>query len=85
MASSRLSLLGFVLLGCVAQAPPPAAPPRVGLANPASVFCIEQGGRLEIRNTPAGQVGFCVFPDGREVEEWAFWRAHHPPPPPPPK
>jgi uncharacterized protein len=85
MASSRPSLLGFVLLGCVAQAPPPAALPRVGLANPASVFCIEQGGRLEIRDTPAGQVGFCILPDGREVEEWAFWRAHHPSLPSPPK
>jgi hypothetical protein len=54
----------------------------VGLANPASVFCVARGGRLDIRTTPAGQVGICIFPDGREIEEWAFWRANHPSPGP---
>ena len=85
MASWRLSLLALAVLGCTAQAPQ-HQPPAVGLANPASVFCIKSGGRLEIRTTAAGQVGICIFPDGREMEEWAFWRAHHPQPgPPPPK
>jgi putative hemolysin len=46
-----------------------------GLANPASVYCEEQGGRVEIRNDENGnQVGICVFPDGREVDEWAYYR-----------
>lgn len=83
MACSRASLLTVALLGCTAQAPPPR-PPAIGIANPASVFCVQSGGRLEIRTMPAGQVGICIFPDGREVEEWAFWRAHHPAPPAPP-
>ena len=66
--------------------PPPDAPdetttsgaPRaedVGLPNPASVFCIESGGELEIRTeATGGQVGICVLPDGTECEEWAFYR-----------
>ena len=45
-----------------------------GLANPASVFCEENGGTLEIRDQAAGQVGYCVFPDGSECEEWAYYR-----------
>lgn len=45
-----------------------------GLPNPASVFCEEQGGVVDIRSEPAGQVGFCVFPDGSECEEWAYYR-----------
>jgi putative hemolysin len=64
-----------------APAPPPVATPAEapaagapGLANPASVFCEENGGRLEIRDTDSGQVGWCIFPDGRECEEWAFLR-----------
>jgi len=80
--ASRFSLLGLAFLGCAAQAPPASTPPRVGLANPASVFCVARGGRLDIRTTPAGQVGICIFPDGREIEEWAFWRANHPSPGP---
>jgi len=44
------------------------------LANPASVYCEEQGGELEIRDFESGQVGFCRFDDGSECEEWAFYR-----------
>ena len=46
----------------------------VGLANPASVYCEEEGGQVEIRDEAAGQAGYCVFPDGSECEEWAFFR-----------
>jgi len=44
------------------------------LANPASVFCERQGYSLEIREEAGGQVGYCVFPDGNECEEWSFKR-----------
>jgi uncharacterized protein len=46
-----------------------------GLANPASVYCQEQGGTVDIRTDESGgQVGYCVFSDGTEVEEWAYYR-----------
>ena len=45
-----------------------------GLANPASVYCEEQGGTLDMRESEAGTVGFCVFSDGYECEEWAYFR-----------
>jgi putative hemolysin len=45
------------------------------LSNPASVFCEENEGTLEIREDDSGgQVGYCVFEDGSECEEWAFFR-----------
>ena len=47
--------------------------PVSSLANPASVFCEENGGRVEIRTVNGGEVGFCVFPDGSECEEWTFF------------
>lgn len=47
---------------------------ETGLANPASVFCEEQGGTLEIRDSDEGQIGYCIFPDGSECEEWAYYR-----------
>jgi putative hemolysin len=44
------------------------------MANPASQFCVEQGYQSEIRDEAGGQVGYCLFPDGSECEEWAFYR-----------
>jgi inhibitor of cysteine peptidase len=47
-----------------------------GLANPASEFCEENGGKLEIREDDSGgQVGFCIFSDGSECEEWAYFNS----------
>ena len=48
---------------------------EIGMANPASVYCEEQGGWLEIRTADdGGQYGVCIFSDGSECEEWAFFR-----------
>ena len=55
---------------------PTAAPtePAIGMPNPASKFCVDQGYEIEIRDEAGGQVGYCLFPDGSECEEWAFYR-----------
>lgn len=57
-----------------AQAPTPTTAPVVGMPNPASVFCQQQGGKTEIRKGTDGEVGYCVFSDQSECEEWAFMR-----------
>lgn len=50
------------------------AEPEFELANSASEHCEEQGGILEIRtDEEGGQVGYCLFSDGSECEEWAFF------------
>jgi putative hemolysin len=55
------------------EAPPEEA--VIGLANPASVYCEDQGYTLEIRaDESGGEYGVCIFPDGSECEEWAFFR-----------
>lgn len=51
------------------------APTQAGMPNPASVFCEEQGNRVEIRTAADGsQSGYCIFPDGTECDEWAYFR-----------
>ncbi len=48
---------------------------KTQIANPASVYCQENGGKSEIRNNPDGsQTGYCLFENGNECEEWAFMR-----------
>lgn len=77
-----LSLAGSLLVACAtipgATTPEPSqATPEAGLGlpNPASVYCQEQGGRLEIRtDASSGQSGVCVFSDGSECDEWAYFR-----------
>lgn len=56
-----------------------ATEPLVGMANPASVFCEQQGGKSVIRkNQDGSEYGVCVFPNGKEVEEWEYFRANAP-------
>jgi len=47
---------------------------KTQLANPASVYCEEQGGTLRMEETEDGVSGICVFSDGSECEEWAYFR-----------
>jgi len=45
------------------------------MANPASVYCEEQGGELDIRTGEGdGEIGVCIFEDGSSCEEWAFYQ-----------
>jgi putative hemolysin len=49
--------------------------PPLNMPNPASVFCVENGFTLEIRTALDGsQSGVCVFTNGSECEEWAYFR-----------
>jgi len=49
--------------------------PKNELANPASKYCAEQGYNLTIRtNSDGSQTGYCIFPNGKECEEWLFFR-----------
>ena len=44
------------------------------MANPASVFCEQNGGMLDIRTAADGsQIGYCKK-SGKECEEWALYR-----------
>jgi len=44
------------------------------IANPASKFCTDNGGTLDIRTADDGsQIGYCKI-DGKECEEWSLFR-----------
>jgi putative hemolysin len=74
-------LMIFIFLtSCAAQ--PTGAPVPISteglqadMPNPASAFCVEQGYKSEIRTAADGsQSGYCIFTDGSECEEWAYFR-----------
>jgi putative hemolysin len=71
-------IVGALVVGACGAEPTPTpvateAPP--GLPNPASQYCLDQGYQLDIRTAADGsQAGYCIFPDGTECDEWAFFR-----------
>lgn len=77
----RFALLFFLFASCTpriilgpidkdASSPTPSA----GIANPASVYCEQEGGRLEMRTDEKGnQYGLCILDSGDICEEWAFF------------
>ncbi len=68
-----ISMSAAVAMGGCVQ--PEAGP--VGVANPASQYCIQLGGTLTIKDGKDGQYGVCTLPDGSEIEEWELFRRDH--------
>ena len=62
----------ILIIGCSTKIEKPKENNQV--ANPASVYCKEQSGTLEIRtNEDGSQLGYCIFEDGSECEEWSYF------------
>ncbi|GAW40642.1 hypothetical protein SH203_01042 [Brevundimonas sp. SH203] len=77
----KLALSVALPLAALAACAQPAQPtPKpIGMPNPASKYCVDSGGRLEIvTGADGGQSGMCHLPDGRVIEEWALFRSAHP-------
>lgn len=62
--------------GCSKSSDQPAPAGSAGIANPASQFCVSQGGTVEIVTDASGDQGFCNLPDGTRVDEWEYFRAN---------
>jgi putative hemolysin len=79
MKSTKILMLVLVtviltLTACKSETLQPTA--TIEIPNPASVFCKENGGTLEMRQAADGSVaGFCLFADGSECDEWAYFRS----------
>ena len=84
-----LFLLSVLVLGACRTAPATPTPTptaSTGMPNPASVYCEQQGGQVEIVTAADGsQSGLCRFPDGSSCDEWAYYRNECAPGTPPAK
>ena len=82
VALLALFFVGLLVMGCVASQN--GQPNQNGtatnnstsnLANPASVYCAQNGGASKIVTAADGsQSGLCAFPDGSQCDEWAYYR-----------
>jgi len=75
-------VLVILVCGCTQQAvtPPGTKTPTatqtiIGMPNPASVYCGQAGGTLEIKKDNSGnEYGLCTFMNGTSCEEWGLFR-----------
>ncbi len=75
-------ILVLLLTSCTGKPTPgipiPSATPAktgAGMANPAAVYCESQGYRIQPVTTADGsQSAICIFPDGSQCDEWAYFR-----------
>lgn len=62
------------------EAAPIKAETNIGMANPASVYCVDRkGGKLELKTDPkdGGVYGVCHLPNGTAIEEWKLYYNDH--------
>ena len=71
-----IATLTVVVAGCTVSGPDPML--AVGMPSPASFYCIERGGTLDIQEHADGNVTMCVLSDGTRIEEWKLYRRDHP-------
>lgn len=66
----------FLVMAFLPGATRPVA--AASLANPASQYCISIGGKLKMVRSRNGSVrADCILKNGRRIDEWALYRAHH--------
>lgn len=72
-----LMVLTTAISACASQQTDDSPKP-VGLANPASKYCISLGGKRETRKDAAGnESSVCHLPDGTAIDEWTLFRRDH--------
>ena len=72
-------ILGLLLLvGIVSCVAKENTSPSVGMPNPASKYCIDQGGKLIMKKDQDGNsYGICKLKTGEEIEEWEYFRENN--------
>lgn len=79
-----LCFVGLLVMGCVATSGVQQTQAQganvtnsvvLNMTNPASVYCVQNGGVSAILTAADGsQSGACTFPDGSQCDEWAYYR-----------
>mgnify|MGYP000856096760 FL=1 len=83
MMKYLLLALALPLAACTTKATqpdPPMLPHAVGMANPASVYCLDKGGEQIPVQSPQGVRTECKLPGGEVIDEWDLYRRDHPQP-----
>lgn len=65
----------LILLGCSTSYAPPAPKIIGGKGNPATLHCLDKGGKsIAMKDKDGGEYAKCQLPSGELIEEWEFYR-----------
>lgn len=65
-----IGLLAILVTACAKQN-------TINKANPASEYCENIGGTVQIVKDPKGAYGLCHLPNGDIVDEWALYNSNN--------
>lgn len=68
-AAVAAGLTAFALAACGGGSDPA---PEDTMNNPASAYCEEQGGTVDLAT------GICTLPDGTQIDEWELYNRDNP-------
>lgn len=75
---ATLAICCLGLTACISVDFQPQSAQMVGIANPATNFCLEKGAYVERQKNAQGQEQvMCHFKNGQVIEEWEYYRQHH--------
>ncbi|MCV5959587.1 DUF333 domain-containing protein, partial [Escherichia coli] len=67
----------MVLAGCSTYDGATRSTEYTSVANPAAVYCVQQGGELDTVSENGERVTYCVLSDDERVEQWEYYRNNH--------
>ncbi|MDQ1215040.1 putative hemolysin [Pantoea anthophila] len=80
MTIKQISGISVILLALqlTACAPRVKEPQRMAMRNPASVWCLQHGGREEQGASSTDSTRYCLLPSGERIEQWELYHRDHP-------
>ncbi|GAA5645040.1 MULTISPECIES: putative hemolysin [Vibrio] len=71
-----LGAAAALLAGCSNEPDKYDVKEYTSIANPASVYCVQQDGKLETVTENDQRVTYCVFSENDRTEQWEYYREH---------
>lgn len=65
------------LAGCANEPDEYEVKEYTSLANPAAVYCVQQGGELDTVTENEKRVTYCALQNDERVEQWEYYRNNH--------
>ncbi|APP08484.1 DUF333 domain-containing protein [Vibrio harveyi] len=67
----------MVLAGCSTYEGATRSNEYTSAANPAAVYCVQQGGELDTVTENGERVTYCLLSENERVEQWEYYRKSH--------
>ncbi|CAK6711610.1 conserved exported hypothetical protein [Vibrio harveyi] len=67
----------MMLAGCSTYEGATRSNEYTSAANPAAVYCVQQGGELDTVTENGERVTYCLLSENERVEQWEYYRKNH--------